>query len=63
MIKVKGDSEVIRTMLELLNQLDRFEGINKIKIIKATSVMDILDEALLKPGRIDSTLTQMKEQD
>jgi 26S proteasome regulatory subunit T6 len=28
-----GDSEVQRTMLELLNQLDGFEASNKIKVI------------------------------
>merc|ERR1712046_545732 len=39
-----GDSEVQRTMLELLNQLDGFVATNRI---------DILDQALLRPGRID----------
>lgn len=48
-----GDSEVQRTMLELLNQLDGFESNNKIKIVMATNRIDILDEALLRPGRID----------
>ena len=32
-----GDSEVQRTMLELLNQLDGFEATNKIKVSHATS--------------------------
>lgn len=48
-----GDSEVQRTMLELLNQLDGFETTQNIKIIMATNRIDILDPALLRTGRID----------
>ena len=40
-------------MLELLNQLCGFEALNKITFLMATNRIDILDQALLRPGHID----------
>mmetsp|Transcript_8534 Transcript_8534/g.16070 ORF Transcript_8534/g.16070 Transcript_8534/m.16070 type:complete len:346 (-) Transcript_8534:154-1191(-) len=48
-----GDSEVQRTMLELLNQLDGFDERGDVKVIMATNKIESLDPALIRPGRID----------
>ncbi|RVD92412.1 26s proteasome regulatory subunit 4 [Tubulinosema ratisbonensis] len=45
--------EIQRTMLELLNQLDGFDKRNDIKVIMATNRIEVLDPALIRPGRID----------
>lgn len=48
-----GDREVQRTMLELINQLDGFDPRGNIKVLMATNRPDTLDQALLRPGRLD----------
>lgn len=48
-----GDNEVQRTMLELITQLDGFDPRGNIKVMFATNRPNILDPALLRPGRID----------
>ena len=48
-----GDREVQRTLMQLLAELDGFDELEHVKIIAATNRPDILDDALLRPGRFD----------
>jgi proteasome regulatory subunit len=48
-----GDREVQRTLMQLLAGMDGFENRGDVKIIAATNRIDILDKALLRPGRFD----------
>ncbi|KAJ2759480.1 26S proteasome subunit rpt4 [Coemansia nantahalensis] len=48
-----ADREIQRTLMELLNQMDGFDTLGKIKMIMATNRPDTLDPALLRPGRLD----------
>ncbi len=48
-----GDREVQRTMMQLLAELDGFDARGDVKVIGATNRIDILDPAILRPGRFD----------
>ncbi|MHC1604799.1 MAG: proteasome-activating nucleotidase [Candidatus Methanofastidiosia archaeon] len=50
---VSGDREVQRTLMQLLSEMDGFEKRSNVKILAATNRPDILDVALLRPGRFD----------
>ena len=48
-----GDREVQRTLMQLLAEMDGFESRGNVGIIAATNRPDILDPALVRPGRFD----------
>jgi len=48
-----GDREVQRTLMQLLGELDGFTPRGNVAIMAASNRPDILDEALLRPGRFD----------
>ncbi|MEF8852072.1 MAG: AAA family ATPase, partial [Haloarculaceae archaeon] len=51
--KTSGDAEVQRTMMQLLSEMDGFEDRGEVRIIAATNRFDMLDRAILRPGRFD----------
>ncbi|WP_245547910.1 MULTISPECIES: proteasome-activating nucleotidase [Methanothermococcus] len=48
-----GDREVQRTLMQLLAEMDGFDARGDVKVIAATNRLDILDPAILRPGRFD----------
>ncbi len=48
-----GDREVQRTLMQLLSEMDGFRKRKNIAIIAATNRIDVIDSALLRPGRFD----------
>lgn len=48
-----AEREVQRTFMQLLAEIDGFKNLDGVKIIGATNRFDTLDNALLRPGRLD----------
>ena len=48
-----GEREVSRTFMQLLAEIDGFKPLDNVKVIGATNRKDILDPAVIRPGRLD----------
>ena len=51
-----GDREVQRTLMQILAEMDGFDARGEVKLIAATNRLDMLDPALLRPGRFDRVI-------
>ena len=52
-VGTSGEREVQRTFMQLLTEMDGFSSLDGVKVIAATNRFDILDQAILRPGRFD----------
>lgn len=52
-IGTSGEREVQRTFMQLLAEIDGFKPLGNVKLIGCTNRKDILDPAILRPGRLD----------
>lgn len=52
-IGTSGEREVQRTFVQLLAEIDGFDGLDNVKIIGCTNRKDMLDPAVLRPGRLE----------
>jgi len=48
-----GEREVQRTFMQLLAEIDGFKPLGNVRLIAATNRKDVLDPAILRPGRFD----------
>ncbi|MGC9009969.1 MAG: proteasome-activating nucleotidase [Sulfolobales archaeon] len=52
-VGTSGEREIHRTLTQLLAEIDGFDPLDRVKIIATTNRIDILDPAILRPGRFD----------
>jgi len=52
-VGTSGEREIQRTLMQLLAEMDGFKPLDSVKILAATNRLDILDPAILRPGRFD----------
>ena len=54
---VGGHDEREQTLNQILTEMDGFSGTEGVVVLAATNRADVLDPALLRPGRFDRTIT------
>ena len=52
-VGTSGEREVQRTFMQLLAEIDGFDHLDDVKIVGCTNRIDILDPAVIRPGRLD----------
>jgi proteasome regulatory subunit len=52
-VGTSGEREVQRTFMQLLAEIDGFKHLGDVKVIGCTNRKDILDPAVIRPGRLD----------
>ena len=52
-VGTSGEREVNRTFMQMLAEIDGFKSLDNVKVIGATNRKDILDPAVIRPGRLD----------
>ncbi len=52
-VGTSGEREIQRTLMQLLAEIDGFKPLQNVRILTATNRIDVLDPALLRPGRFD----------
>jgi proteasome regulatory subunit len=52
-VGTSGEREIHRTLAQLLAELDGFDPLDNVKVIATTNRIDVLDPAILRPGRFD----------